>query len=619
MIDRTASCSGPIPPVWSTTGRSSTKGRGGGRIGAGPRRGGQQRGSGGGFNLNWDGSWRVQVQVSEIGWTAEFAIPFRTLRYPSGESQTWGINFQRNIRNRNERVFWAPLPRQFNLYRLSLAGELQGIEVPPQRNLKLTPYVLGETLRRASDTASTALGDVGADLKYSVTPSLTLDLTYNTDFAQVEVDEEQINLDRFNLFFPEKRPFFLENAGLFSVGLPGQLELFFSRRIGVGDDGEQIPIVGGGRLSGKIGNNTNIGFLNMQTESVSATGTPANNFMVARVRQDFVNRSNIGVMVVNRQATGSLAGDRDYNRSFAVDGKLGIGQAGTISGFAAGTDTPGGGTDAHAYNMVANYRSERYEVDGGFTEVGPDFDPEVGFYARRGYQRFDGTIRTAFRPDNSWGVHELSPHITHYTIWNFGTGQQETQYTHMDSRIEWENGYELSTALNLTKEGVLEPFDIFPDVIVPIGSYDHAEVQLRFNTNRGAPVSFRLTSFIGGFFGGDRVQVGPQVNVRASGTFSVQLAWDYNDIDLPGGSFVTNLGRFRANYSFTPRMFVQALVQYNDRADLWSSNIRFALLSDANTGLYVVYNDTQGLGFAQPTGAGRSLTIKYSRLFDLLN
>ena len=610
---------GTNPAGLEYDGQVINEGQGSGRFGGGGRRSGQQRGSGGGFNLNWDGVWQVRAQVSDIGWSAEFAIPFRTLRYPTGASQTWGINFQRNIRNRNERAFWAPLPRQYNLYRLSLAGELHGIEVPAQRNLKLTPYVLGQAVRRASDTSGTALGDVGADLKYSVTPSVTLDLTYNTDFAQVEVDDEQINLDRFNLFFPEKRPFFLENAGLFSVGLPGQLEVFFSRRIGVGEDGEQIPIIGGGRLSGKIGNNTNIGFVNMQTESGDLTGTPSNNFTVARVRQDFASRSNIGVMFVNRQASGSLAGDDDYNRSYAVDGRLGIGQAGTITGFAAGTDTPGVESNAHAYNAAANYESERYRFGGGFTEAGPNFNPEVGFYARRGYRRVDATVRTRFRPENSWGVHEIRPHSSHNTIWNFETGQQETQYTHIDNAIEWENGYQLSTALNLTKEGVLEPFEISPGVIVPVGSYAHSETQLRFNTNRGAPVSFRFDSFIGGFFGGDRVVMGPRVDVRVGEAFNTQLAWDRNDIDLPGGSFVTNLGRLRVNYSFSTRMFVQALVQYNDRDDIWSSNIRFALLSDANTGLFIVYNDTQGLGFEQPTGVGRSLTIKYSRLFDLLD
>ena len=613
---------GTNPAGLEYDGQVTNEGQGGGRFGGGVvRRSGsqQQRGSGGGFTVNWDGVWQVDAEFSELGWTAEIAIPFRTLRYPSGDVQTWGLNFQRNIRSRNEQSYWAPLPRQFRLHRLSLAGELQGIEVPPQRNLKLTPYVLGQALRRTDDTKTTALGDFGADLKYSITPSVTLDLTYNTDFAQVEVDDQQVNLDRFNLFFPEKRPFFLENAGLFSVGQPGQLEVFFSRRVGIGESGWQIPIFGGGRLSGKVGSNTNVGFLNIQTQSVNATGTPSNNFTVARVRQDFQNRSNIGAMFVNRGATGDLAGERDYNRSYAVDGRWGIGQTGTVSGFAAQTDTPGLKGDTHAFNMAANYDSERYQLRGGFTEVGPNFNPEVGFYARRGYRRSDASVRTTFRPQNPLGILEWYPHASHYTIWNFVTGQQETQYTHLDNGIEWRNGYQVSTGVNLTKEGVLEPFEIFPGVTVPVDTYDHAEAIMRFNTNQGAPISFTFRATVGGFFGGERVQMGPEVSMRTGQTFNAQLSWSRNDIDLPGGAFVANLGTVRLNYSFTTRMFLQALVQYNDRADLWSSNIRFAILSDANTGLFIVYNDTQGLGDVRPTGAGRTLTIKYSQLFDVLN
>ena len=612
---------GTNPAGLEFDGQVTNEGEGsGGFGGAGRRRpSGQQRGSGGGFNLNWDGVWEIDTQISEIGWTAEIAIPFRTIRYPSGDIQTWGINFQRNIRHRNEEVYWALLPRQFDLNRLSFAGTLQGLEVPAQRNLKLTPYVLGDGIWREVDAKTTVRGDFGVDLKYSVTPSMTLDLTYNTDFAQVEVDEEQINLDRFNLFFPEKRPFFLENAGLFSVGQPGRVEVFFSRRIGISDDGEQIPILGGGRLSGKIGNNTNVGFLNMQTESVSASGIPSTNFTVLRVRQDFVKRSNVGAIFVNRSSAAGRTGDTDDNRSYAVDGRYGIGQNGTISGFVAQTETPALQGDTHAYSVSADYDSPRYQVRAGYSEVGPNFNPEVGFYARRGYQRVDWSVRSAFRPENSWGLHEFRPHTSHETILNFESGQIETQHTHIDNHTEWRNGYEIHTGMNLTKEGVLEPFTIFPGVIVPVGTYDHAEAQLVFQSNRGAPVSVQVRSIIGGFFGGDRVQVGPQVNMRVGETFNAQIEWDRNDIDLPSGAFVANLSRFRVNYSFTTRMFLQALVQYNDRADLWSSNIRFAILSAANTGLYVVYNNTQGIGEFRPTGAGRTLTIKYSQLFDVLN
>ena len=232
--------------------------------GSGMGRGGTSFGAGGGFNLNWDGVWQVRTSTSDFGWSAEFAIPFRTIRFPAGRAQTWGVNFQRNIRRRNELAYWAPLPRQFDLFRVSLAGQLTGVEAPEGlwRTLQVTPYVVGELVDRAGPGAgaATMLGDVGGDLKYGVTSGVALDLTVNTDFAQVEVDQQQINLDRFNLFFPEKRPFFLENAGAFTVANsggaafndPSQTELFFSRRIGIAPDGRAIPIVGGARLSGKV-------------------------------------------------------------------------------------------------------------------------------------------------------------------------------------------------------------------------------------------------------------------------------------------------------------------------------------------------------------------------------
>ena len=616
-------------------GQVSNEGQGSGRMGGGGSGGGsqQQRGSGGGFNVNWDGAWQVEAQVTEIGWTAEFAIPFRTLRYPGGSSQTWGVNFQRNIRHRNERSFWAPLPRQFNLNRLSLAGVLQGLEVPSQGNLKLTPYVLGEAVRSAARSETINTGNFGADLKYSVTPGMTLDLTYNTDFAQVEVDEQQINLDRFNLFFPEKRPFFLENAGLFSVGRPGQVEVFFSRRIGIGEEGQQVPIVGGGRLSGKVGDNTNIGFLNMQT-AAQGDNVLGQNFTVARIRQDLPSRSNIGAIVVNRQSTGSLAGDvgrtgtgpAGHNRTYAVDGRFGLGQSLTVSGFFADTATPGQiGTETHAGYVSSDFETQNVRLGLRYTEVGSDFNPEVGFYQRRGYRRAEATVFTFFRPDNFIGIHELRPHVNHYTVWNIRTGLHETQYTHMDNHWEWENGYEAHTGINLTREGLFVPFEIFPGVTVPIGVYDHTESQLTFNTNRGAPVSAAIRSTIGGLFGGKRIREVFDLTVRFGETFNAQLVWDWNDINLPGGHFTTNLSSLRLSYSFTTRLFLQALVQYNDRADLWSSNVRFGLLSDANTGLFIVYNDIQGLGSLDPhldidrSAFGRTLTIKYSQLFDLLN
>ena len=291
---------------------------------------------GGGFNRNWDASWAVQAQVNEQGWSAEFAIPFKSLRYGNEGVQDWGINFQRNIARTDETVYWAPLGRQHNLFRVSEAGTLRGVKVPKQRNLKVTPYVLGVSQRGGSlGNENDSDVDWGLDAKYLITPSLSLDLTYNTDFAQVEVDELQVNLDRFSIFLPEKRPFFLENAGQFSVGSPREVELFFSRRIGIGDDGVQQPIDGGVRLSGKVGSATNVGLLHMQTQAINGLASDA--FSVARVSQELANRSSVGAIFVRRQGEN----DNDYNNTYAIDGRWGIGDELTVSAYLAQTETPG--------------------------------------------------------------------------------------------------------------------------------------------------------------------------------------------------------------------------------------------------------------------------------------
>ena len=581
--------------------------------GFGPR---QQAGAGGGFNINWDAAWEVRTHVADFGWSAEFAIPFRTLRYPSAKEQIWGLNFQRNIRRRNETSFWSPLPRQFNLYRLSQAGTLSGIEISKQRNLKIAPYVLGQGKRAiAPDKKTDWLSEVGGDLKYSLTPSLTLDLTVNTDFAQVEVDEQQINLDRFPLFFPEKRPFFLENAGLFAVGSPGEVEMFFSRRIGIAADGTPVAILGGGRITGKIGA-TNVGMLNMQTDDVAGV-TGANNFTVVRVNHELPNRSALGAMFVNRQSTTDFPPDPDHNRSLAVDGKLGIGRFGQLSGFTATTETPGVGESQHAYKLGASYDSEAWLLFANYTEVGDNFNPEVGFLQRRGFRKPDFLIFHRHRPKNFLRMHELRPHISYRGFWNLD-GFHETGFLHLDNHFEWKNGYELHTGMNFTREGVTEAFTIYPGVIVPPGAYDHSEVQLVGITNEGAWWSWRGTLTVGGFFGGDRVSLSQTLKMRAGETFNTELTWNRNDVELPGGSFVANITRARLSYSFNPRIFLQALLQYNNSSDIFSTNLRLGWQQTANTGLFVVYNDNRDAEDSSLRTRDRSFIVKYSRLIDLL-
>lgn len=571
--------------------------------------------SAGGFNLNWDGSWNVEARITDFGWAAEFEIPFTTLRYGNGDQQDWGINFQRNIRSNNEIVFWAPLDRQRNINRVSEAGTVTGIRPPDFRNLQITPYVLASHKEGGSLTGSESDQEFGFDVKYSLTPSLTLDATYNTDFAQVEVDDAVVNLDRFSIFLPEKRPFFLENADQFKVGTSQEVELFFSRRIGI-DDGNEVPIDGGIRLSGTVGTGTNLGFLYMADEGVAGVAAQ-NEYLVARVNKELPNRSSIGAIVVSRNGDGSVNGSQsdDQNQAYAIDGAWGIGDDLLLQGYFAKTDTPGLTDDDFAFSARMDYDTTDWWAWAAYTEVSEDFNPEVGFLRRDDYSRAQALILRRFRPDGA--LLEVRPHISISNYWDLD-GFLETGFQHYDVHWEFKNGYRIDTGVNYLKDGLKDPFEIIDGVFVPAGTYSGNEIQLRGNTNRGAPLSFDFLLKAGKRFGGDRFVFEPSINYRIGETFSTELTYVYNKFDLPvaGGDFDVGLTRLRLSYSFTPQMLLQTLIQYNDQEEVLSTNVRFSLLRTANSGLFVVYNefDEQYPG-APPTG--REFIIKYNYLFDV--
>jgi hypothetical protein len=567
-------------------------------------------------STTWDGSWEVRTQMSETGWAAEFRIPLRTLRYGPAP-QTWGVNFFRNIQRRRERTYWAPLPREYELNRLSSAGELRGLTLAAPRNLKLLPYVVSSANRNFRPGDKTDLdGDVGFDAKFGVTPSLNLDVTYNTDFAQVEVDTEQINLTRFNLRFPEKRPFFLENADLFRVGKGDEIDLFFSRRIGVNEqDGTLVPIRGGARLSGKAGG-MNVGVLNMQTADSGLK--PANNFTVLRASRELPSRSGVGAMFVNRQATGRLSRDGDHNRTFGVDGRAGVGEHLTVNGFAARTQTPGLRGRDYAYNVDSEYDDGRHRIGVEYGETGEDFNPEVGFLEnedgyRRYFVRFEETMRQ--QKIRSWGFREFLPHAT-YTRYDYLDGGLNNAALHVDNHWDWENGNFVTVSLNGTWDGLREPFQVYPGIVVPAGEHGGLRMTLRANTDARKWFYFRTQYDRGRFLTGNQNSPTFQVVFRNSGRFTLDTTWQYRDIDLPEGKFHTNLGNMRVTYNFSPSVFVQSLVQYNDRTQRWSTNLRFHWLETAGTGFFVVYNNTESLEGLGPVN--RAFIVKYVRQFDLL-
>ena len=584
-------------------------GEGAGNFASGLR---QQVTSGGGFNLNWDGSWTVATSRDDRGWYAELRIPFSTLRYRGGGRQTWGLNVARHIRRRNEQDYWAPIGRQYDLFRVSEAGTLE-LEAPPRRPVAVTPYVLGSAQRdftQGTDTEHS--GELGGDAKIGLTSSLMLDLSVNTDFAQVEVDEQQVNLTRFNLFFPEKRPFFLENAGTFAVGSPQAVELFFSRRIGIDTSGAPVPIVGGGRLTGKLGGVT-VGLLDVRTEELPGV-TPAANYAVVRLLRELPNRSRVGFLAVSRDPLGGAPDD--YNRTYAVDGRVGIGDAVLIDAYAATTVTPGASGREHALSLSGGYKTRNWEAEAALREVGDAFNPTVGFLERSGYRYVSGFVMRHVRPAGLAWLRELRPHVSYRGYFDF-TGFNETRNIHFDNHFELANGAFFSPAFNFTREGLRAPFEIAPGIFVPPGIYDNVEAAWRFNTNESAPLSLNTELTAGGFLSGRRRGILLTVTGRHGATVTAALRVSYNDVELREGAFTTTLAGLRAAYSFTPHMYLQGLVQYSSQAEAWSGNLRFGWLSTAGTGLFLVYNEDQGTGSI----AGRlrrAFILKFTRQFTLV-
>ncbi len=601
----------------SKAGQSRGGGGGPARAGGG---GGAQRGGAAAFNLNWDGVWTVRSQITERGWESEIVIPFRTLRYRPGAS-VWGMNVMRNLRRRNELSYWAPISRAFRLTQVSMAGSLSGLETRTLRNLKLLPYVLGgfsSDYARVGDQTKIER-DAGLDVKYSLTPSLTLDATVNTDFAQVEVDDEQVNLTRFDLFFPEKRTFFLENSGFFEFGTAQEVEIFFSRRIGLDDDRNPVPIDVGARISGKAGP-YQIGLLNMQTRSVDGAA-PANNYSVARFSRELPNRSSIGVIGVNRQATTDLGDRRPYNRTFGADANIGIGQFGNWFNYVAKTQTPGISDSDHAYSSRFEYDDSRHEFHLGYLEVGHNFNPEVGFVQRAGFKKPEYFYRYTHYLDGG-PIRSIEPHALGDNWFTLGSNEKESgfEHYHLDSR--WQNGGRLGVAFNRNFERLDVPFEVHPDIFIPVGRYQFSELIANFQTDSSAPLFFGGNTAFGDFYNGSIRTLRGTLGYRKGKNLTWTGSWVRNFIDLPVADFNTDLVGLRFNWALTPKSFFQTFSQYNSRTEQIGHNIRLGLLSTSSTGLFIVFNtaslttDYLDPHEVQRRTLSRALFVKFNYLLD---
>jgi hypothetical protein len=586
-------------------------------------------------NSDWNTVWEVKTGRFSQGWTVEMMLPFKSLRYKPGSSQIWGINFRRIVRSKNEFSYLTPIAaafRQGGLLKLSQAATLVGIEPPPRSlNLEVKPYATAgvRTDLTADEPFSNDLdGDAGFDAKYGVTRSLVLDFTYNTDFAQVENDEQQVNLTRFSLFFPEKREFFLEGQGIFNFGGRttrrggggGQSDMpimFFSRRIGL-DDGHGVPINLGGRLTGRSRKFT-IGTLAMQTGDLVETGIPTTNFAVARVKRDILRRSNIGFISTYRSETfdEDIGGSHGSNTLFGVDGNFTFFQNLDINTYWARTWTSGLAEGDTSYMGSVRYGGDRYGAELQHLKIGENFKPEVGFVRRDDISKTSAELRFSPRAPSIPAVRKFNFEGSFDYVTNT-EGLVETRRGQLEFRTDLENGDFFRVQYTRRYEYLVEDFEIADDIFLPIGGYDFQNLRYTYRLGPQRPMSGFFSFQHGSFYSGTRKEISYFGRFEVTRQFTLEPRISQNWIDLAEGSFTTSLLRIRADYMFSPRSFIGALVQYNTSNDTFSTNIRFRWEYRPGSDLFIVYSDGRDTTFGGfPQLENRSLVVKITRLFRL--
>ena len=581
------------------------------------------------YNGDWNPIWDVEVGRFEGGWTVEAAVPFASLRYRPGPVQVWGFNARRVNAWKNEHSFLMRVPSArggAGIFQVSRAATLMGLEVPPRsRNLDIKPYAITDLTSDGTMTphvSNDVGGDVGLDVKYGVTENLVTDLTVNTDFAQVEADEQQVNLTRFSLFFPEKREFFLENQGIFvfggarSAGVRGRggdtPVLFYSREIGL-DRRQAIPMDVGGRLTGRIGR-FSVGFMNIQTGDVPEIGAPRTNFTVARVRRDILRRSNVGALFTGRSVSKSGAGSSE---TYGVDGLFSFYDNLNINTYWSKTRTPGRRGDDVSYRAQLDYNGDRYGVQAERLVVGADFNPEVGFLRRTDFDRRFGLFRFSPRPARIDAVRKFTfeGQITYVLD---RAGLLETRQNQGQFDIEFENADMFTVTSTRSYEFLEQPFQIAPGVTIPAGGYTFRDTQASFTLAPQRVLAGTVSLQHGSFFSGDKTTVGfSRGRLELTPQLSMEPSVSYNRVDLPEGRFTTNLVTTRTTYTVTPQMFVSGLLQYNSSAHSLSTNVRLRWEYQPGSELFVVYNEQRDtlVPTRFPELANRAFVVKINRLF----
>ena len=588
------------------------------------------------INYDWNAVWNNRTSVDDKGWYVEAAIPLSQLRFPTTMGEAlWGLNICRIILRKNEEDYWVPFPREWGasgFARMSNAGVLAGLtDLRARRRMELVPYML-PTAGRDYLTRNAADRQVkfGGDFKIGLTNDLTADLTYHTDFAQVEADQEVVNLSRFSLFFPERRQFFTEGAGIFdygksasglsgdaSTGDPGLLSLFYSRRIGLAD-GQEVPILGGGRVTGRTGDYA-IGVLNVTTEEADIRhgGLPQSlgsaNFTALRVKRNILSKSSIGGVFLNSQG-----GISDYNRAAGIDAGFFLGQNLTIIGLMAKTQSPDAvlasapsdGTDL-AGIVDVNYKTDGYNVGAQYQDIGSRFNAEMGFVPRIDIRATKA--KAGWTPRPKWrGVRQML-YTAQVDYYEDHQGRVNSRTQSVEAQMLRQDTSSAKVTVERELDSPLVPFAAAGTIIAP-GTYSWTTTSLSYVSNQARRVYGSATANLGGYYNGERQSLTGAVNFIVGRTLLFEPNITRNRIALPGRSvYTSNVVNVRVSHSFSPNLFLKGFAQYNDDRRTASFNFLFWYIYKPGSDLYIVYNQGWDANLPVPQQynvRNRSLAVK---------
>jgi hypothetical protein len=588
------------------------------------------------INVDWDGLWDAVTVRDSQGWTAEIAIPFKTLRFSSGKDlQSWGFNIRRYVSRMQESSFWKPIPRRpggLAPYSISDYGEIQGLGDlgTSGGRYQFTPYAIGRNGQRDFEDDRYEDADLGGDLKINLTSQLVADLTVRTDFAEVEADQQQINTERFKLFYPEQRQFFLEGANLFFFGdrteqfaVAEKFYFFFSRQIGLAEDGRVVvPVIGGAKLAGRVGN-TSIGFLDMATESTSYFNSrgrqidePKTNYTVLRLKQQiFGGDSTVGLIGLNKDPEGT-----DYNRGLGFDWDLRFGKW-FSAGYLARTDTPGADGRDSAYSGDIIYKGPLVRLRHRYTNIGENFNPEIGFLTRSGIIKNHSNILSTINVDkNPLRIHKVTlvADLNHVTDQE---GDLETQLGTYELGLVSSRGEGVAFLYYDDLENLDAPLAIAKGETIPAGRYRFRSLFTGISSGYTRKVGFTFWYHPGSYYDGDRLRTLLTLIIRPFPGLVIAPQYDRVKVDAPWGNFTTRIAQTSIEYSLSTTLSTRLTLQRQ-----WGDNFRANFIIDwqyrPGSNLYLVYNDIEDLDDIRrnsrfsPFSPGRTFTIKATRRFD---